>query len=504
MDGIRGYSIALYVVAFATAVGLLLRSRLNPIDIAMLFLLGVVVVSTQCRQGPALLAAALTIAAFDFLFVPPFYTFSVDDADYVVTFAVMLIVAVVMGGLTTRIREQSEEVRARARRTEALYQMSHALSGGLDPDQLMGVAARHVGALVGGRAEIRPGDPPAEAGPLDPGRAAEGVALDVAVEWVRSHRDAAGWGTARCTTAEALVLPLRSADRVAGVVIVYPDDPATELPAEDLRTALALADQVAVAVERAALATRSREAQLEVQSERLRTALLSSLSHDLRSPLGAIEGAASSLVQDDGTLPLELRRELAQTTLDESRRMTRLVGNLLEMVRVESGTLAVRKAWQPLEESLGVALLRLEERLADHPVTVSLPADLPLVPIDELLVEQVLLNLLENAAKHTPPGTPILVRAWPADDTVIVEVADAGPGIRDGDDEAVFEKFYRGRGASDGASPGAGLGLTICRGIIQAHGGRIWVDRAARGAALRFSLPLEGGSPDLPPEPFDD
>jgi len=256
----------------------------------------------------------------------------------------------------------------------------------------------------------------------------------------------------------------------------------------------ALAGHAAAVFERTILAEGHNQARVEVESERLRTALLSSLSHDLRTPLGSIEGAASSLLEDSSAVPGTIQREMAETILEESRRMNRLVTNLLDMVRVETGALAVQKAWQPLEEALGVALLRLEERLSRHPVQTRLPADLPLVPIDELLIEQVFINLLENAAKHTAPGTPISVSAWPAEDTVIVEIADAGIGIPEGEEETIFRKFHRAAKA-DRLSPagGSGLGLTICRGIISAHGGRIWFHRhAGQGAAFRFSLPLEG------------
>jgi len=242
-----------------------------------------------------------------------------------------------------------------------------------------------------------------------------------------------------------------------------------------------------------------------VEGERLRTALLSSLSHDLRTPLASIEGAASSLLQDGASLPGDVRQELTEAILEESRRMTRLVANLLDMVRVEAGTMAVRKQWQPLEESLGVALMRLEARLRHHPVDVDLPPDLPLVPIDELLVEQVFINLLENAVKYCPEGTPVTVTATRQTDAVIVTVADRGPGVPEPEQERVFEKFHRAAmaGADDERHVGgAGLGLTICRGIIAAHGGRIWVEPVAGGgAAFRFVLPLQG--PPLSPVPAE-
>jgi two-component system sensor histidine kinase KdpD len=238
-----------------------------------------------------------------------------------------------------------------------------------------------------------------------------------------------------------------------------------------------------------------------VASERLRTALLSSLSHDLRTPLGAIESAASTLSGAGESLAPEVRRELADTVLDQSRRMARLVSNLLEMMRLETGALAVRRSWQPLEESLGVALLRLEHALRDHPVQVRLPEDLPLVSVDEVLLEQVFVNLLENAAKHSPAGTRVEVNAWRDDETVVVEVADEGPGITAGEEEAVFGKFYRGAAP---AGEGSGLGLAICRGIVSAHGGRIWVEpQRPRGAAFRFTIPLIAAPPVLPAESMD-
>jgi two-component system sensor histidine kinase KdpD len=264
----------------------------------------------------------------------------------------------------------------------------------------------------------------------------------------------------------------------------------------------ALADQAAISLERALLSDRHEQARIAFESEQLRTALLSSLSHDLRTPLGTIEGAASSLLQESGVMSAESQREMAETIVEESRRMTRLVANLLDMVRVESGALTVQKEWQPLEEALGVALLRLDSRLAGHPVEIELPPTLPLVPIDELLIEQVFINLLENAIRHTLLGTPIKVSAWAEDQSVTVEVADQGDGIPTGEEETIFRKFHRSSSADRiGPAGGSGLGLTICRGIITAHGGQIWLDRnGGKGAVFRFTLPLDGLPPRVLPD----
>jgi two-component system, OmpR family, sensor histidine kinase KdpD len=484
------------IVALATALGILLRPYLQVTDLAMLLLLAVVVVAYRHRRGPAVLASLLSIAAFDFWFVPPYHTFAVHDTAYLLTFGVMLIVALVMSQLTARIREQVEEARERERRTAALFALSRELAGAPNLVAQTGVLERHAGQVGNGQASVildRPHGGTQSERRLDES-GFESVAVRVAAAWAYEHGESAGWGTSQCAEADALVLPLNGSSRTLGVLVLRPRSSDEPVSTADRRTLEALAGHAAAAFERTMLAESHEQARVEVESERLRTALLSSLSHDLRTPLGSIEGAASSLLEDSGAIPGTIQREMAETIIEESRRMNRLVTNLLDMVRVESGALAVQKSWQPLEEALGVALLRLEERLAGRKVETRLPADLPLVPIDELLIEQVFINLLENAAKHTPPGTPITVSAWAADGVVTVEVADRGAGVSSGEEETIFRKFYRGA-RTDELSPagGSGLGLTICRGIVTAHGGRIWLhSRASPGAAFRFTLPLEG------------
>jgi two-component system sensor histidine kinase KdpD len=255
----------------------------------------------------------------------------------------------------------------------------------------------------------------------------------------------------------------------------------------------AFAQQIALALERAELAEEAEQARVQMETEQLRSSLLSSVSHDLRTPLAAITGAASTLLEDE-MVDKTTQHELIQTIREEADRLNRLVRNLLDMTRVESGAIQVKKNWQPLEEVVGVALSRLEGQLAERPALVHLPPELPLVPLDEVLIEQVLVNLLENAVKYTPPGSPIDLSAWAGDQQVTVEVADRGPGLPAGDEQRVFDKFFRAQSATGGA----GLGLTICRGIIEAHGGRIWAEnRPDGGAVFRFTLPLEGQPPLL-------
>ena len=482
------------IIGVATALGILLREHLQTTDLAMLLLLAVVIVAYRHHRGPALLASLLSILSFDFWFVEPYHTLSVHDNAYLLTFGVMLAVALIMSQLTARIRERAEDAREREQQTAALFALSRELAGTASLVAQTAVLTRHVLQVVPGEASVLLPDLSQGSLQWPEDDEIEDLAMRVAAEWAYQYGESAGWSTPQCAEAEALIIPLRSSTRTAGVLVLKPQSMDRPLREADRRTVEALAQHAAAVFERTILAEGHDQARVEVESERLRTALLSSLSHDLRTPLGSIEGAASSLLEDANAGPETIQREMAETILEESRRMNRLVTNLLNMVRVETGALAVQKAWQPLEEALGVALLRVEERLSSHPVQTRVPADLPLVPIDELLIEQVFINLLENAAKHTAPGTLITVSAWAADSTVVVEVADSGGGVPTGEEETIFRKFHRAASA-DRLSPagGSGLGLTICRGIITAHGGRIWLHRhPGPGAAFRFSLPLDG------------
>jgi two-component system sensor histidine kinase KdpD len=497
---LREYAWAAAIIGFCTAVNFLAFRYLSLTDVAMMYLLGVGLVASRYGRGPSVFASFLSIALFDFNFVPPRFTFAVSDVRYLLTFGVMLGIALVISALTLRIREQAVTARERERRTAALYAMSRELAGVRGLADLVAVATRHLQDAFGtpvqfllpdadGRLEIPVGTPPAF--PL--GEKERSVA-----QWAFEHGRPAGAGTDTLSGAPALYMPLPAAAGVIGVVgLRFPVATASRdlIQQRHLET---FAAQAGLAMERAILAERTQREQVEIEAERLRTSLLSSLSHDLRTPLGAISGAASSLLEDRGVMAEGTRRDLLQAILEETQRMNRLIGNLLDMIRVESGSLQVQKEWQPLEESVGVALIRLEERLKGHPATVSLPADLPLVPLDGVLIEQVFVNLLENAAKYTPEGTPVEISARPAEGLVLVDVADRGPGLPLGEETRIFDKFHRA--PRDSAAGGIGLGLTICRGIITAHGGRIWAEnRPGGGAVFRFTLPLAGAPPPAVP-----
>ncbi|HYK12163.1 MAG TPA: sensor histidine kinase KdpD [Gemmatimonadales bacterium] len=490
------YVKAALVVAVGTVLGAGVFRSLSVTDVAMVYVLSAGLVASRYGRGPSLLAAVLSIACFDFFFVPPYFTFAVTDLRYLLTFGVMLGISLAISGLTLRIRDQAEAARQRERRTGALYAMSRELAGARGRQEVIRIVGHHVRSSFGTDTQVLLPD---GAGRLvvPSGSYVDDKERSVA-QWVFDQGRPAGKTTDTLPAAHALYLPLLAASGTIGVLGALPGSGRELDEAMTGRLLEAFSGQAALALERELLAERAQREQLEVEAERLRTSLLSSVSHDLRTPLAAITGAAGSLLDEQAPLAPPARRELLQTILDESQRMNRLIANLLDMIRVESGALRIQREWQPLEEPLGVALIRLGDRLKDRVLKTELSADLPLVPVDAVLLEQVFVNLIENAVKYTPLGSPIDVSAASDGNLVRVSVADRGPGIPPGEEERVFEKFYRSAGAPPGG--GVGLGLTICRGIVTAHGGHIWAEnRPGGGAVFQFTLPLTG--PDIPALP---
>jgi two-component system sensor histidine kinase KdpD len=483
-----GYGAAVTVVVVSTLLGMLARDQIA--DVVMIFLLGVVLVAMRLGYGPSLVAAVLSVVAFDVFFIPPYYSFTVYDLRHTVTFAVMFIVALVISNLTQRIRTQADAARDRERRTADLFAVSRELGGATSLESLAAIAASHVRSIFSSKVALLLRSP-------------EGV-LSAAVAdfdldekdrevagWVFSHGRPAGATTDTLSSSRALFVPLVAARGRAGVLAVLATPESRVSDPNERQLLETIARLVGSALERAELAEEARRAHLRAETEQLRNALLSSVSHDLRTPLAVITGSTSALLGEGAPKDEPARRELLRTAHDESLRLNRLVRNLLDMTRLEAGALVLNEEPQPIEEVVGAALERMEDRLRGRDVQTEIPADLPLAPFDAVLVEQVLINLLENATKHTPPGSPVRVAARAQGDHLEVEIADRGPGVPQGDAERIFDKFYR---AGDGKGGGAGLGLTICRGIVQAHGGRIWVEpRDGGGASFRFTLPLRVG-----------
>jgi two-component system sensor histidine kinase KdpD len=492
------YGAAAAAVAISTAIAWAMFPAFAISNLIMVYLLGVIIVATRYGRGPSLVASLLSVAAFDFFFVPPYFTFAVSDTQYLVTFAVMLMVALVISSLAVRIRAQAESARERERRMAALYAMSRELAGTRGARELREVAVRHIAEVFrtqvvvllpqpDGRLTPAPGD--AAQFPMDASELAVG-------QWVHEHGQVAGQSTDTLPGASGLYLPLTGSRGTVGVLGLRPRDPRPLQAPEQLHQLEAFASQTALAIERARLAEDAERAHVRAETERLRNLLLSSVSHDLRTPLASITGAASTLLENDERLDAGTRRDLLETLHEEADRLNRLVQNLLEMTRLESGAMQLHTEWHSVEELVGAALGRFGKALARRPVTTRVPPELPLVPMDDVLIEQVLINLLDNALKYTPAESPIEVSAEDGGGAVLIEVADRGPGLPPGEERRIFEKFHRTEAAP--TVRGAGLGLAICRGIVQAHGGRIWAEnRPGGGVTVRFTLPVKEAPPIL-------
>ncbi|MEW5738535.1 MAG: sensor histidine kinase KdpD [Myxococcota bacterium] len=490
----RNYLASAISMGVVTTIDVVLHRSLGLPDPEMLFLLAIMIVAATLGRGPAFLASGLAVAAFDFFFVPPYLTFAVADTRFVLTFVMMFGVGALISTLASRLRDQELEARQREQQTHTLFAFTRALSEADTLDALARTTARHCAEAIGLQAQVvvalsRNGSlQPCGAWPTN--SKLEPNDLGVA-EWVFDHGRAAGKGTDTLSGANAYCLPL---GRSQGVIALL----RAEEPTLEERALLdSFARQAAVSVERFQLAEDARAAALRARTEELRSSLLSAVSHDLRTPLAVVTGSATAL-RDDGSLDASTRAQLLDTICDEAERLERLVRNLLDMTRVQAGALTVKREWVPLEELIGSARSRLSRQLAGRAVHVSLPDNVPLVSVDPVLFEQVLLNLFENALKYTPPGSPIDVLARVMPDVIELEVADRGPGFDPADAERLFEKFYRG--AHLGTS-GAGLGLAVCRGIVEAHGGRITAQlREGGGARFVITLPVVGTPPPVPPE----
>lgn len=469
-------------------------------NLVMAYLLGVVFVATRYGRGPSILASILSVAAFDFFFVQPQLTFAVANTQYLVTFGVMLLVALVISTLTVRMQQQAQAARERERRTAALYAMSRDFASTRGLPKLLQAAVRHIGETFDAQVAVLL---PNERNQLMVQPVGAAIFVQEANErgvaqWVYDHREAAGRGTNTLAGSEALYVPLVASQTVLGVIGVYPQQARRLLDPEEFHLLETFANQTALAIERAQLADETERTRVQIETERLRSSLLSSVSHDLRTPLATITGATTTLLDNESALDPATRRDLTQAIAEEAERLNRLVRNLLDMTRLESGAVEVNKEWQPLEEVVGAALGRLDQQLRDRPLDIDMPADLPLVPIDAVLIEQVLVNLLENALKYTPPASPITITARNIDGAIAVEVADRGPGLPPGTEQRVFDKFFR---AAPQHGQGVGLGLAICEAIVRAHGGAMNAkNRADGGAIFRFTLPLEGTPPEIETE----
>ena len=482
-DFFRGF----IVVAVCTAIVFPLRTHLAAANLVMIYLVGVIVAAAKTDKRAAVLTSILSVAAFDFFCVPPYLTFRVSDYEYLITFAVMLGLALFISAMTARLRAHASEAIAREAQTAALYRLSNNLAGRTRTFDIFKAAAELAEETFQSKVTVFMPD---QAGHISfmkrtSDRLIVPSAEQTIAQWVFEHGERAGKGTASFRNASALYLPVKGEQRIFGVMAIVRTS--TSVAIENVHLLDVFLKQTAFAIERAIAASTAQAAEVRVETESLRTSLLSAVSHDLRTPLASITGAAATLRSHWSRLDGGTRIELLSTVTDEAERLNRLVNNLLEVTKLESGV-RLQKERFPLEEIVGAALHRLKAQLANRQVHTAIPSDLPLVAMDAVLMEQVFINLLENAIKYTPAEDPIEIAAGKHDSVVEIEVRDRGAGFPPDHEYRIFDKFFRGR--TDNIR-GAGLGLAICRAIIEAHGGSISAEnRAGGGAIIRFQIPL--------------
>jgi two-component system sensor histidine kinase KdpD len=484
------YLLGLLLVAAATGLSALVAPYLHPVNLIIIYLLSVVLAAIYLGRGPSILVSILGVAFFDFFFVPPSMTLAVDDTEYLLTFVGFLAVGIIISQLTAVVRGQAEAVQRREAETVELYELGRDLTVAADLDAVVQAAIAHVGQTFGRQVAIfLPDGSHARIHATSPGLSLSENDRAVA-DWTFEHGQEAGRGTQTLPEASMRYQPLKTMRGVVGVLGVKPIDPSTHLTREQLRTLDAFANQIGLAIERASLAEQARQAEVLEITDKLQNALLSSISHDLRTPLVSITGALSSLADDQIMLDESAQRSLIETASEEADRLNRLVGNLLDMTRLESGAMHIRKEACDIQDLVGSSLEELGGRLGDRSIRIEIPPDLPLVPLDFVLIERVLVNVIDNALKYSPADSPIEIKVHIAGAFLEMEVADRGTGIPPEDLNRIFDKFYRVQ-RHDNIS-GTGLGLSISKGIVQAHGGFIAAENCPDGGTIiTISLPLE-------------
>jgi two-component system, OmpR family, sensor histidine kinase KdpD len=488
---LKGFLLALFVVTLATGLSGLLETWLPTANISVVYLIAVLIVAMRAGLKPAILATVLGFLAFNFFFTEPRWTLAIADTSNILTVILFLVAAFIVSNMAGRLRDQIEETRESERRAANLYDFSSRLTGALEQDDVLWAVVHHVAVIVRGHSVV-----------LLPNRGALAIAASYppedeldetslrAAQFCWDTGVAAGRGTRDLPGSLWLFMPMRTARSAIGVLGVQQRRGAdkSEGPASMVLLS-ALADQGAVAIERAMLMTDIETTRISVERERLRAALLSSLSHDLRTPLSSVLGAASSLLNDDTRLSGDSRRELAQTIQEEAERLNRFVQDLLDMTKLGSGALKPRIDWTDLRDIVGAAVSRARRVSSAHAIDCQIGSELPLVCVDAVLMEQVVFNLLDNAFKYSPAAAPIRIVVGRSGDCIFISVADSGPGIAVEDREKVFDMFYR-ISQEDSQTAGTGLGLAICRGIVEAHGGSIVAEPGPTGIGTRFVVSL--------------
>ena len=483
------YLASLGLVAAATVLAFLVRPLLSPTNMVMIYLLAVVIAAARLGLKPAVLTAAAGVLAFDFFFIPPQGSFTVDDTEYIFTFLGLFIVGVVISTLVARARERADAMRERELQTESLYYLSRDLATAANMDAIMAAVIKNINAALNAELSILiPQGEQMKISAISAGLKLSDKELAVA-DWAFRNRREAGMGTETLSSAELLYLPLTTSISVLGVLGIKLEKASDFHSPHSRRLLSAFVTQISLAMERVYLAQQAEQTQVLQARETLERALLNSISHDLRTPLVSIMGALSSLRDKDLHLNDAQGKELLNGAWEEAERLNRYVGNLLDMTRLEAGEMKVQKEPCDVQDLIGCALSALEQKLGAREISVRIAEDMPLVNMDMVLMNQVLINLLDNGLKYSPPSSPLEIRAKIHGKKLLIEVLDRGPGIPKHDLKRVFDKFYR-LPVPEGVG-GTGLGLSICKGIVEAHGGVIRAEnRSGGGLCITILLPL--------------
>ena len=487
------YALSVLLVAFTTFISLPIYGKIHSTNLVMLYLAAVVISALYLGRGPSLVASILGVLAFDLFFVEPRFTFAVTDTQYIITFLGLFIVSVAISNLAGRVREHVEVIRAQEQQSSTLYALSRELTVSPDLDTVLAKVIEQIGQTFNRQAVILLPHP---LGGLTVRATTKGFILDedeqAVATWAYEKNHVAGRGTDTLPAAKIRYQPLSVSGRVVGVLGVKPDE-TNRLNSNQRQLLDAYASLAALAIERAQLAEQASQAEIASATEKLQTALLNSISHDLRTPLVSITGALTSLDDESDSLNEEYRYSLIVTAREEADRLNRLVGNLLSMTRIESGAIKLHREPGDLQDVVSTAIEQLGPRVNDRQIRVSIPDDFPLIPIDFTLVVQVVVNVLENAAKYSPRDSLIEVSASLVDGKARIQIADRGVGIPPEDLQRVFDKFYRVQRPE--SVSGTGLGLSISKGIVEAHHGAIYAHvREGGGTIVRVELPLQNST----------
>ncbi len=482
------YFLAFGLVALATIVGELILTYLEPVNLVMLYLASTVAAAVYLGRGPALLTSFLGVLAFDFFLIPPYLTFAVSDTQYFITFIGLFLVSLVVSTLTARTQEQAEAAIQREAHTSALYTLGKDLTSATGLHQVAEIVINHISQGFGRDAVIfLPENGKLKVYAATADYISDSNAMAVAT-WSFEHDQPAGLGTDTLSAASLRCQPLKTARGQIGVLGIHSKEGGKSLSPDQRQTFFSFANQAALAVERAILAEQARQAELLQATEKLQTALLNSISHDLRTPLVSITGALSSLREESLNINFEDRSSLLETAYGEAERLNRLVGNLLNMTRLEANAIHLRLEPCDIQDAIGAALDQLEERLGKKPIVVTIPEGLPLISLDFALFGQVLVNVIDNAVKYSPKDTQIEIDVSQTEKEIRIHVSDRGIGIPEEDLERIFDKFYRV--SRPESVTGTGLGLAICKGIVETLGGKInAANRKGGGSVITITLP---------------